>query len=114
MKKMLLFLILVVLMACSIPGFESHPSIVGNWVSDDSQVTLTFDANGKVTSTAGQSGTYTINYDYVPIRLDLVENGVATQAIIEFVDNNTLRIQVNPDGSRPAAFDQSAVLLRRK
>ncbi len=112
MRKYILFAsVLAVIVMLSSCGGKS-PDITGTWEyveGDSPKVTMVFrpDGTGERSRTRGTGNEpfeYTVDYDKDPIELTLktmeggetIGHGVEIPAIIRFVDENTMRVQM-PD-----------------
>jgi hypothetical protein len=88
-----------------------EPSLIGMWKGEygGSEVIMTFEANGNISIAVYgdlKGGTYSVDYKTKPYQLDLVikDNGTI-QTILEFVDNNTIKIEnVYAGDARPTEF----------
>ena len=103
-----------------IPISIDDPSfLAGLWQGDysGSEVVMSFDLNGNIGITAYgqlQAGTYILNIDTKPYQLDIELKDVGTiTTIIEFIDNNTIKIEnVYPFDPRPSIFNDFFLLVR--
>ena len=103
-------------------AFAQHTKkdLIGKWEGADSQGTKAsirfLDTNKVIVIINGNAMppyTYTIDLPKDPAKLDitmLTPNGeTATLAgFLLFVDNNTIRWQIFPDGNRPATYDEAS------
>ncbi len=96
--------------------------LIGNWQGGDSTTNgdITFGSDGRVTMHQGnsiQQGSYTVDFSFNPAHIDFHwDSGIQSnaQTIIEFIDDNTIRIEniTVPDESRPTAFSKFITLTR--
>lgn len=93
--------------------------LAGLWRGEysGSEVVMTFDLEGNIGITAYgqlQGGTYALNIDTIPYQLDIELTDVGTiTTIIEFVDENTIKIEnVYPFDPRPSEFFDFFLLTR--
>jgi len=110
------------LLLLSVSAFAQHnkKDLIGKWEGADSQGTKAsirfLDTNKVIVIINGNAMppyTYTIDLPKDPAKLDitmLTPNGqTATLAgFLLFVDNNTIRWQIFPDGNRPATYDEAS------
>ena len=108
------------LIAFSISAFAQHTKkdLIGKWEGADSQGTkasIQFLDTNKVVVIIGNNAmppyTYTIDLPKNPAKLDitmLTPNGQATlQGFLVFVDSNTIKWQIFPNGGRPDVYDEN-------
>jgi len=98
-------------------GKDSRSEVGGLYFLKDSKVVL----SGRGSFSPAMS--YTIDFKSNPAKIDLLmqsPNGgmrMNMKGLLQFIDNNTIKFQVFPDGNRPAGFDQlssqNIVLLKR-
>jgi hypothetical protein len=103
------------------PASVKIEGILGKWggVDNNNEVTLFFDADGKVTlSYLGSlhGGTYTLHEQADPMQLDLIWDDIGpVLTILEFVDEDTIRFENNyPGEERPTEFSDFITLTRVK
>jgi hypothetical protein len=109
------------------PKPTPHPEerlIIGKWrTKSDSpfQIEVVFDRNGQVTTSAPESlrpeqatGTYEVDFSFKPGHLDAVVGAEKSLCIIEFIDNDTIRMECSDVGGRPAKFSDNAIELQRR
>jgi hypothetical protein len=109
-------LLLISIIAC---GSQPAPSVYGQWRGsyDDVEMTLVLESNGTITISSVDStytGTFTLDTNTTPMQLDMnyAELGYV-QTILEFVDENTIRIENSIAGDeRPTAFSDVITLTR--
>ncbi|MBN2387615.1 MAG: hypothetical protein JXB85_11395 [Anaerolineales bacterium] len=112
----LIFLALTSL-ACTLSSLRG-PSIVGTWQGtyDGDRIEMVFERDGHfVINVAGstETGQYRVDMSTMPVQLDLITDAGTILTIIEFVDNNTLRLENNyNDEPRPTAFSDTATFHR--
>ena len=117
----------------SVPVFAQKPhtakDLLGKWEGKDSRSEvggLIFLKDNKAVVNA--RGSYSPAMDYkadfttIPIKIDLsVQNPnggrMNLKGLLQFIDNNTIKFQIFPGGSRPSNFDplytQNIVILKR-
>ncbi len=93
--------------------------LLGLWrgMYADSEVVMSFDAEGNISIAVYgnlQGGTYTLNLETTPYQMDIVVTDVGTiTTIVEFVDENTIKIEnVYPFDDRPTEFSDFFLLTR--
>lgn len=109
------------LMAFSLSAFAQHTKkdLIGKWEGADSQGTkasVQFLDSNKVVVIIGTNAmppyTYTIDLPKSPAKLDvtmLTPNGQATlPGYLLFVDNDTVKWQIFPGGTRPDKYDENS------
>jgi len=129
MKKNLLAILLILF---SISAFAQHTQkdLLGHWVGADianMPAAITFlDGNQVIVAingTAMPPYKYTIDLPKNPAKLDIkMTKPDGTEAtllgFLLFVDANTIKWQIFPDGNRPAAYDEKSgapvITLKRK
>lgn len=129
MKKNILAFLLILLSVSVFAQKHTQKDLIGKWEGKDvrSEVGgLTFLMNSKVILSVRGSNSpamgYTADFTSNPIKIDLSLTGpsgaqMKMKGLLQFVDNNTLKFQVFPNGDRPANFDglssQNIVMLKR-
>lgn len=109
----------LLLLSATACGSQSAPSIYGQWrgVYDDIEMTLVLESNGTITISSVDSaytGTFTLDTTTTPMQFDMnyAELGYI-KTILEFVDENTIRIENSNSGDeRPTAFSDFITLVR--
>ncbi len=98
---------------------RSGPSIYGQWrgVYENDDVLLVLETNGTITiSTLGSeyTGTFTLDQTTTPMQFDMNYEGLGyIKTIIEFVDENTIRLENNIAGeARPITFSDFITMTR--
>jgi hypothetical protein len=111
----------VLLMMAAACTNQSGPSIYGQWqgVYESDEVLMVMERNGTVTiSTLGSTytGTFTLDETTTPMQFNMNYEGLGyIETIIEFVDEDTIRIENNIAGaSRPTTFSDFVLLTRNK
>ena len=119
MKKKIVSFLLILF---SLSAFAQHTKkdLVGQWKGSDSQSTkasIQFLDTDKLIVIIGPNAmppyTYKIDLPENPAKLDIMmlrpDGKTATlQGFLFFVDNNTIKWQIFPDGNRPAAFNANS------
>jgi len=113
--------ILLLLAALFFTGCSSSPEskLVGKWWCEDKGIGVEFHANGTVSLVEDDweevfgEGTYKVDFSATPIAIDFVVDELegSNMSIIEFVDDNTIRL-TEPRTERPTDFD-GAVELKK-
>lgn len=122
--------IVIILCLFSFYAFAQHSSkdLVGTWVKTDSEgksgSVLFTDTNRVVINFPnGESPKFTfkINLPRNPAKIDMVQDNVpgVLKGYITFLDDNTIRFQIFPDGNRPEVYDAKTAIgpvltLKRK
>ena len=94
--------------------------IIGSWDCLDQQSNsgvLRFDSDGTLAvSTAGPefAGTYTSDFSTTPVSIDLTFEGRTTLCILEFNDDNHMRIDGTENEPRPTSFGKNTMTCTRK
>ena len=98
---------------------QSGPSIYGQWrgVYENDDVLMVLEKDGTITiSTLGSeyTGTFTLDQTTTPLQFDMNYEGLGyIETIIEFVDENTIRLENNIAGeARPTTFSDFVTLTR--
>lgn len=117
MKNQICFFALLFLASCQF----INPKQVGTWEGTNyanQKISFIFKDEKEVVLTFGNEtaqGTYKINENKTPNWIDIypvdAKNAIG---IIEFMDNNTFRIQLVENKERPQAFDQNKQLILKK
>ncbi len=130
----LILLFLLILSSCSCEESDNDPTspadleqkLVGTWEGSDGldTIVITFEENGDVALTSvsatdnsptSSSGTYTVDFSFTPAHLDFMwDTGYTFLTIVEFVDDNTIRLDNRQDDSqRPTSFGDDTVIFTR-
>lgn len=118
MKK-ITFLLLATFLTLSAFAQHTKKDLIGKWEGTDSQGTkasVQFLDTNKVVVVIGINAmppyTYSIDLPKSPAKLDIVmltPNGQATlPGYLLFVDNDTVKWQIFPGGTRPATYDENS------
>lgn len=121
-RSILLFVVASALLLMSAAcANQSESPIYGQWrgVYESDEVLMIMEKNGKITiSTLGSAytGTFTIDETTTPVQFNMNYEGLGyIETIIEFVDENTIRIENNVAGAaRPTTFSDFVLLTRDK
>jgi hypothetical protein len=121
--KLTVILLVITSLACSCPlsGLISGLSIVGTWEGtyEGDDVRMVFESNGDFSifvAADSETGKYTLDKGTSPHQLDLTySDGREIFTILEFTDNDTIRMENNtPSGERPTGFSDTITLRRVK
>ena len=112
-----LVVLLLASLACRF--FAADPGLVGTWQGsyEGDSIEITFGDDDRFEIYVGESvtlGHYRVDMSTTPIQLDLVpDGGGAILTIIEFVDDDTLRMENTYNGQpRPTTFNDTATFYR--
>ena len=105
---------------CALPFADSGPSLVGTWEGtyDGDTITMTFEDDGnfvfEIDGTVTSSGRYVVDMSTTPIQFDIFpDSSGPISTIIEFIDEDTLKMENNYEGQpRPATFSDTATFHR--
>jgi hypothetical protein len=99
------------------------PLIIGKWLCsfENQEIMFEFNNDGTVEQTARQAGwkyvfNYKLDYTFDPICIDFTFEPEIARTILEFIDDNTLRMEFNtPADIRPDKFSntETTVILKR-
>jgi hypothetical protein len=118
--KIIVFSLLATLLTLSAFAQHTKKDLVGKWEGADSQNTKAsiqfLDTNKVIVFIGGNAMppyTYTINLPKNPAKLDiamLTPNGqtATLQGFLLFVDSNTIKWQIFPNGGRPGAYNENS------
>ena len=133
MKQLLLLVFILPLFSFKLAAQIDKTQFIGRWIaSEETKIAfINFDQEGFVSIEGsgqvmggkefdinGQKGqmTYNINTETSPINIDLVitklETGESLKllGIVEFIDTNTMIMDVNFDGNRPIHFNPNQAI----
>ena len=106
------------------PVLADSSVLVGTWVAtrgDGATTTWTFNADGTMSADfdgmEGFKGTYKLNTDTTPHQLDVIAEGETMEAILEFAEDDTFRLEIgtaNPGEPRPTEFSDMAATFKRQ
>jgi hypothetical protein len=119
MKKNIFSLLLILF---SLSAFAQHAKkdLIGKWEGADSQGTkasINFLDTSKVSVTINGAPlppySYNMNFAKTPATIDIIMKKMDGQdavlpGFLLFVDNNTVKWQIVPDGNRPVAYDETS------
>lgn len=102
-----------------LPGCAPTPEqlLLGRWVEETSSsagLVLEFNDGGAVTVSGdtNASGTYVVAFEQKPAHLGLVLDGKPLLTILEFLDDDTIRME-EPRTERPTSFGAATKEFRR-
>ncbi len=113
------FLLLLTL-ACRTLSFNSSPTLIGDWEGqyEGNTVLMTFYDDDNMSISVNKyidRGTYIVDYSASPIllELDLESYDELILILVEFIDQDTIRIgNNNPGEESPASFSESMIMNR--
>jgi len=116
--RVILLALLASLLACS--SKSSGERLIGAWESsyEGEEIVMTFDKDGQLTLKGegySQTASYTTDYSADPAHLDIQLGDETIETIIEFVDDDTFRMENNfPGEPRPTKFGADTITFTRQ